>query len=160
MARFRSPIALLSLALLAAHSVLAQYGAYDYGFDAAKLIKRQLASQEPVPVVRGAEGGQTIRLRQEVRQLEQDKELWTLYILGLSLMQFTDQSSPVSWYGITGTYVTLEVPPSVHTVLLFCLHLTRYTCAFCHMLTRQRQPHRDTRHTSPNLGRCDSNSRK
>ncbi|KAH7627267.1 hypothetical protein B0T09DRAFT_180188 [Sordaria sp. MPI-SDFR-AT-0083] len=104
MARFRSPIALLSLALLAAHSVLAQYGAYNYGFDAAKLIKRQLASQEPVPVVRGAEGGQTIRLRQEVRQLEQDKELWTLYILGLSLMQFTDQSSPVSWYGITGIH--------------------------------------------------------
>ncbi|KAK1776843.1 tyrosinase [Copromyces sp. CBS 386.78] len=104
MARFPSPIALLFLALLAAHSVLAQYGAYDYGFDAAKLIKRQLASQEPVPVVRGAEGGETIRLRQEVRQLEQDKELWTLYILGLSLMQFTDQSSPVSWYGITGIH--------------------------------------------------------
>ena len=104
---------LLSLTLLAAHSVLAQYGAYDYGFDAEKIIKRQLASQQPVPVVRGAEDGQTIRLRQEIRQLEQDKELWTLYILGLSLMQFTDQSSPVSWYGITGTYLcyTLRFPP-------------------------------------------------
>lgn len=112
MARFRLPLALLFLAVFAAHSVLAQYGAYDYGFDAARLIKRQLASQEPVPVVTGAEGGETIRPRQEIRQLEQDKELWTLYILGLSLMQFTDQSSPVSWYGITGTNVTLEVPPS------------------------------------------------
>ncbi|EGO53798.1 hypothetical protein NEUTE1DRAFT_93419 [Neurospora tetrasperma FGSC 2508] len=104
MARFRLPLALLFLAVFAAHSVLAQYGAYDYGFDAAKLIKRQLASQEPVPVVTGAEGGETIRPRQEIRQLEQDKELWTLYILGLSLMQFTDQSSPVSWYGITGIH--------------------------------------------------------
>ncbi|EAA35587.2 Di-copper centre-containing protein [Neurospora crassa] len=104
MARFRLPLALLFLAVFVAHFVLAQYGAYNYGFDAAKLIKRQLASQEPVPVVTGAEGGETIRPRQEIRQLEQDKELWTLYILGLSLMQFTDQSSPVSWYGITGIH--------------------------------------------------------
>ncbi|KAK1752501.1 hypothetical protein QBC47DRAFT_59111 [Echria macrotheca] len=79
--------------------VLARYGFYDYGFDISQHVKRQI--DQPF-VVMGRPGD--VQMRQEIRQLEQDKEQWTLYILGLSMLQFTDQSSPMSWYGLTGIH--------------------------------------------------------
>ena len=89
---------LLVLTLLPSY-ILARHGAYDYGFDVARhLIKRQVGGRI---VVRGL-GGNNIQVRQEIRQLELDPELWSLYLLGVSLMQFSDQSSPTSWYGLTG----------------------------------------------------------
>jgi tyrosinase len=45
-------------------------------------------------------------VRQEIRQMENDNEMWTLYLLGLSMMQFTDQSDALSWYQITGVSVS------------------------------------------------------
>jgi tyrosinase len=48
--------------------------------------------------------GGDIHVRQEIRQLEQDQDMWTLYILGLSMLQFTAQSSPTSWYSIAGLH--------------------------------------------------------
>lgn len=86
-----------SLVLL--RGVLAQYTAYNYGFDVSKHFRRQ--ADKPL-VVRGDPSG-TIRLRLEIRELEQDSDLWTLYILGLSMMQFEDQTDPNSWYGLTGS---------------------------------------------------------
>ncbi|KAK3341574.1 hypothetical protein B0T25DRAFT_510773 [Lasiosphaeria hispida] len=90
---------LLRLALLSC-SVLSQHTPYDYGFDVTRHAKRAIAT--PL-VVRGEVGGD-VQLRQEIRQLEQDQDLWTLYILGTSLLQFTEQSSPTSWYSITGIH--------------------------------------------------------
>ena len=34
--------------------------------------------------------------------MEKDTDLWTLYILGLNMMQYTDQSELLSYYQIAG----------------------------------------------------------
>jgi tyrosinase len=91
---------LLSLVSLAKTLALTQYAAYDHGFDVNKRVKRQLARRSEV-AVQDRTGGDIV-VRQEIRQLEQDQDLWTLYILGLSMLQFTDQSSPTSYYGLAG----------------------------------------------------------
>ncbi|KAL8419864.1 hypothetical protein RB594_002862 [Gaeumannomyces avenae] len=77
---------------------------YDYGFDTAPLVKRQ-GPQEPF-VVKGAgrPNSTVMPLRPEIRNLEKDKEKWTLYILGLSMMAFKDQDDPLSWYSIAGIH--------------------------------------------------------
>jgi tyrosinase len=100
MARLRL-LLLIPLACLAHTLVLAQYSAYNYGFDVTKRVKRQL-SQRSAMVVSDKSGSGNVVVRQEIRQLEQDQDLWTLYILGLSMLQFTDQSSPTSYYGLAG----------------------------------------------------------
>ena len=97
MASIRSTLFKLALMLLTC-SALCRPVPYDYGFDVGRHVERQLA--EPF-VVRGETNGD-IQVRQEIRQLEQDADQWTLYILGLSLLQFTDESSPTSWYSLTG----------------------------------------------------------
>ena len=88
-------LALVSLPLIVCNENIP----YNYGFDVSQHVKRQMG--RPL-IVRGAGSGRTIQPRQEIRQLEQDRDLWTLYILGLSMLQYTDQSSPTSWYGLTG----------------------------------------------------------
>lgn len=113
--------------------VLCQYTAYDYGFDVSTRVKRQLAQRRLV--VRGATGGGEIHVRQEIRALEQDQDLWTLYILGLSMMQYSDQSSPTSWYGITGLCYQFPFP-----------------CFVCRAHSLTAYP-RHTRSTLPTLGR-------
>ncbi|CAK7275259.1 hypothetical protein SEPCBS119000_006603 [Sporothrix epigloea] len=42
--------------------------------------------------------------RQEIRRMENDTDLWTLYILGLNMMQYTDQSNLLSYYQIAGIH--------------------------------------------------------
>ena len=88
------------------HLALGHYTAYDYGFDVHGRVKREVGQASRV-VVRG-DGGPDIRVRQEIRQLERDQDVWNLYILALSMMQFTDQSEPTSWYGITGLRYHLD----------------------------------------------------
>jgi tyrosinase len=44
------------------------------------------------------------QLRQEIRDLQKDDDLWNLYILALSWMQYTPQDSPFSWYQIAGRW--------------------------------------------------------
>lgn len=77
--------------------------AYDYGFDLSKLASRQATSSpfvvKGLPPVKG-----NIPLRQEIRQLQKSPEKWTLYILGLSMMQYMDQSDQLSWYQIAGPW--------------------------------------------------------
>ncbi|KAH6853853.1 hypothetical protein B0I37DRAFT_440944 [Chaetomium sp. MPI-CAGE-AT-0009] len=101
MARLRLPL-LLALVCLANTLVAAQYSAYDYGFNVKKRIKRQLGRRSTM-VVQDKSGGD-IHVRQEIRQVEKDQELWTLYILGLSMLQYTDQASPMSYYGLAGIH--------------------------------------------------------
>jgi tyrosinase len=91
---------LVGLALLL-RFVLGEFRPYDYGFDIAKHISKRQTSRPPVVTGQTTEG---VLLRQEIRELEQDPDVWTLYILGLSLMQYTEQSTPTSWYGLTGLW--------------------------------------------------------
>ena len=89
------------LSLVAGHSP-----SYDYGFDVSKVVKRQL--RHPI-LVRGAKPGDStgngeVPIRPEIRELEDDDDKWTLYLLGVSMMQFTDQTDPTSWYSITGWF--------------------------------------------------------
>lgn len=78
-----------------------QFISYDYGFDAGKrMAKRQ--SQQPF-VVSGPDNRGIVIPRREVRDIEQDKDLWNLYMLGLDFIQKrVDQDDPLSWYGLTG----------------------------------------------------------
>ncbi|KAL2145943.1 hypothetical protein VTI28DRAFT_5817 [Corynascus sepedonium] len=101
MTRFR--FSLLPLfAYLVDALVMAQYSGYDYGFNIEKKIKRQLGRTSAM-VVQGKTGGE-VHVRQEIRELEQDHDLWTLYMLGLSMLQYTDQAFPLSHYGLAGIH--------------------------------------------------------
>ncbi|GAB1310494.1 tyrosinase [Madurella fahalii] len=90
----------ISLSCLAQNLVLGQLTGYNYGPEANLRIRRQL-SEPPREVVREKND---VRVRQEIRELEQDRDVWTLYILGLSMMQFTDMSTETSWFGIAGIH--------------------------------------------------------
>lgn len=52
----------------------------------------------------------SLPVRREIREMEKDQDLWTLYLLGLDFMQATQQEDPASWYKIMGelSYLTLE----------------------------------------------------
>lgn len=82
--------------------VLAQ--SYDYGFNVAKAfnVKRQLEGDliitTGVPVT-----GKIVPTRPEIRDLQQDPDKWSLYVLALDMMQYTIQTDPTSWFSITGT---------------------------------------------------------
>ena len=76
------------------------YGGYDYGFDVGRFLKHEWDERfvlGPLPMVNG-----TPPLRVEVRELEEDKDKWTLYLLALSQMQYMDQSDPLSWFQFSG----------------------------------------------------------
>ncbi|KAK4105553.1 Di-copper centre-containing protein [Parathielavia hyrcaniae] len=94
---------LVSITSLANILSLAQYAAYDYGFDVHDRVKRQLARRSEL-VVQAKTSGGNIVVRQEIRQLEKDRDVWKLYLLGLSMLQFTDQESPTSYYGLAGIH--------------------------------------------------------
>ncbi|KAJ4297234.1 hypothetical protein N0V88_004152 [Collariella sp. IMI 366227] len=98
MARLRLSL-LIPLLSLAPSLILSLYQGYDYGFDAQGHVKRQLASNRASLVDR-----KDIHMRLEIRQLEKDQDLWTLYLLALSMMQYTDQSSPISYYSLAGIH--------------------------------------------------------
>jgi tyrosinase len=93
---------LVPLVCLAQTLVFAQYSAYNYGFDVKTRVKRQLARRSELVVRDKTATVGDVVVRQEIRQLEKDADLWTLYILALSMLQFTDQTSPTSYYGLAG----------------------------------------------------------
>ncbi|KAI0383782.1 Di-copper centre-containing protein [Hypomontagnella monticulosa] len=82
---------------------LVQPGQYDYGFNIDHQLRKRAPSQSIVvsglPLVDGKPP-----LRQDIRELQKDEDMWSLYILALSWMQFTEQESPFSWYQITGIH--------------------------------------------------------
>lgn len=77
-----------------------------YAYGPNKSIAVRQVSSSFNSVVTGAQGGSgsdgSVPLRREVREMETDDKTWTLYILGLDMMQYTDQDYPYSWYQITG----------------------------------------------------------
>lgn len=83
-----------------AHST---YPSYDYGIDRSTIVKRQSSSTYATTGVHtgtGPNGSTPLRL--EIRDLEKDPITWTLYILGLDMLQFTPQTQMLSWYQIAG----------------------------------------------------------
>ncbi|KAE9382243.1 Di-copper centre-containing protein [Stipitochalara longipes BDJ] len=83
------------------------FSAYDYGgIDRSTILKRQSPSSPYVVtgVHTGTGPSGSTPLRLEVRELEQDSITWTLYILGLDMLQYTNQTEMLSWYQITGIH--------------------------------------------------------
>ncbi|KKA30812.1 hypothetical protein TD95_003673 [Thielaviopsis punctulata] len=82
-----------------------QVGPYDYGFDPhQKLHKRQSPSEsivvEGIPTSDDGEPP----MRPEIRQLRDDEYGWNLYLLALSMLQYTDQDDVLSYYQIAGIH--------------------------------------------------------
>jgi tyrosinase len=92
----------LVLLLLPILKVCGHGVAYDYGFEVDKVLKRHEINMLITQI--GARSAGTLPLRQDVRQLEQDPYAWNIYILALSMMQFTSQDNLLSWYSACGTF--------------------------------------------------------
>ncbi|KAH8602664.1 hypothetical protein B0O99DRAFT_647536 [Bisporella sp. PMI_857] len=71
---------------------------------AAILKKRQNAPFYPVTGVHTGTWPDGSSVRQEIRDLEKDTTTWTLYILALDLLQYTNQNEMLSWYQIAGIH--------------------------------------------------------
>ena len=105
---FRSCLVLLSFYLLwSVHSLPTDshptFSSYDYGVDRSHIIKRQSSSPYVVTGIQpgpGSNGATSLRL--EIRELEKDPTTWTLYILGLDMLQYANQTEMLSWYQVTG----------------------------------------------------------
>lgn len=76
---------------------------YDYGVDIGALLKRDVPHM-PTTGVSYTGSNSSIPVRQEIRDLQNNADLWELYILGLSMMQTINQSDIRSWYQISGKY--------------------------------------------------------
>ena len=102
----RLPICLLTLVAALQSSFAVAHASYDYGFDRNTILKRQTSDIYPVTGIQTSSGtNESVPLRREIRQLEQDNITWNLYILGLDLLQYTNQTEMLSWYQIAGTSV-------------------------------------------------------
>jgi len=67
-------------------------------------MKRQDANSFPVTGARDGGGPNgSLPIRMEIRELQKNTDMWTLYILGMSYMHWTGQENPLSWYQIAGT---------------------------------------------------------
>ncbi|KAF5875638.1 putative tyrosinase protein [Botrytis fragariae] len=76
---------------------------YDYGVDIGALLKRDVAPM-PTTGVSFNSSNSSIPVRQEIRDLQKNADLWELYILGVSMMQTINQSDIRSWYQIAGIH--------------------------------------------------------
>lgn len=83
--------------------ILATAQPYNYGADIQSLTRRQDTSDrvviKPLPIIRNG----TMPLRYEIREMKADRYKWDLFILALSMLQYTSQDDPRSWYQIAGT---------------------------------------------------------
>lgn len=76
---------------------------YDYGFDVAKAFKAKRQLEGDFIITSGAPvNGEIVPTRPEIRNLQQDPDKWSLYVLALDMMQYTVQQDPTSWFAITG----------------------------------------------------------
>lgn len=93
---------------------------YDYGFDAARAYhaKRQLGGN--IVVTTGMPVGPgPVPVRPDIRDLQKDPDKWSLYILALDMMQWTEQSQPTSWFSIGGTLHCAPILSGPHEPLQF-----------------------------------------
>ncbi|KAL2680998.1 hypothetical protein Neosp_008601 [[Neocosmospora] mangrovei] len=84
--------------------ILATAQPYNYGADIQSLTRRQEANArvviKPLPIIRNG----TMPLRYEIREMKADRYKWDLFILALSMLQYTSQDDPRSWYQIAGIH--------------------------------------------------------
>ena len=80
--------------------------AYNYGVPRTSIFKRQTTA---LYVTTGVHTGQgpngSFPLRLEIRELEKDPISWTLYILGLDMLQYKNQTEMLSWYQLSGLFL-------------------------------------------------------
>lgn len=100
----RLPICLLALVVaLLSQSTAALPTSYDYGIDKSRILKRQTSNFYAITGIHTGSGPDgSAPIRQEIRKLQQDNTTWTLYILGLDMLQYTNQTEMLSWYQIAG----------------------------------------------------------
>ena len=90
--------------VLAILGIIAIVGAqYNYGFDPRTTIVKRQSSSLPLTGVHNPDG--TLGLRREVDDLATDPTTWNLFMLGLDMMQWTDQSDIESWYQVMGNII-------------------------------------------------------
>ncbi|KAI1177506.1 Di-copper centre-containing protein [Nemania sp. FL0916] len=93
------------VSLFLSHSLATSRGfrGYDYGHGTGFHIhKRDFGQSSIVGSLPLVDGKPQPRL--EIRELQKHDDLWNLYILALSWMQYTPQDSPFSWYQIAGIH--------------------------------------------------------
>ncbi|RDW85231.1 hypothetical protein BP6252_02821 [Coleophoma cylindrospora] len=84
-------------------SAAADGGPYNYGMEARSIYARSAATDYVTTGIPTSTNG-TLPLRLEIRDLEKDNATWTLFILALDMMQYTNQSEIFSWYQIAGIH--------------------------------------------------------
>lgn len=108
-----SKLLLLLIAARSASSIsTSAFPRYEYSSHVSHIHSRQDGSQNqtlgyyPVTGVLDRElNDGSLPVRREIREMEIDQDLWTLYLLGLDLMQATQQEDPTSWYKVMGKLV-------------------------------------------------------
>lgn len=64
---------------------------YDYGVERSSFMKRQAPGFLATTGIHTGTGpGGSAPLRLEIRELEKDTTMWTLYILGMDMLQYAD----------------------------------------------------------------------
>lgn len=91
-------------------------GPYDYGGSPAALDRRQSFSDRIIIVNLWNGTEDSVPARLEVRELKKDIYKWNLYILALSMLQWTNASEPDSWYQIAGKAIPIPFPWLTRTV--------------------------------------------
>ena len=80
-----------------------KHSSYNYGGDRSTILKRQSSNFYAINGIQSGSGPNgSLPLRLEIRELEQESTMWTLYILGLDMLQYTNQTEMLSWYQIAG----------------------------------------------------------
>jgi hypothetical protein len=80
-----------------------KHSSYNYGVDRSTILKRQSSNFYAINGIQSGSGPNgSLPLRLEIRELEQDSTMWALYILGLDMLQYTNQTEMLSWYQIAG----------------------------------------------------------
>jgi tyrosinase len=80
-----------------------KHSSYNYGVDRNTILKRQSPNFYAINGIQSGSGPNgSLPLRLEIRELEQEPTMWTLYILGLDMLQYTNQTEMLSWYQIAG----------------------------------------------------------
>lgn len=81
---------------------------YDYGTRRDQNSKREPAYF--IGVTGSSYNNSTLPIRKEIRELQEEGEgeAWTLYLLGLEMMQKADSEDPRGWYQIAGKFSISE----------------------------------------------------
>lgn len=81
------------------------HGPYNYGATASNLLLKRQNIFETIVITNLTSASEIDPpARMELRELKKDSYKWNLYLLALSMFQWTEASRPDSWYQIAGKY--------------------------------------------------------